>query len=378
MFQEYRIRKLIHPLPSKMFQFLEISTKLYFSLFWTTKICNKILNFIFVYSGFVWLIIGLGGLSILILFISCICCCCYRNTNKSNKKSKKPKRNAYDDYDGLPTDELTSEGEEEEELNIHGYSGDHSRSGSRKTTDYHQQTTPYTQRQLKQHPQNILRNKQKLQQGGSEQPLTYYVPAPQHKAIDRVANYSESGAESSFSDVDHQSRSVSAYGDSISRFSGDSSSRSSFARKPGDLAIQASLIYSRESKYVAGKVVMIDGIRSQLITSSSTSVSNKNVVELKCHVVILPLKKYALKTNWYPIKKERVKMDEYFKFKFKQLPVESKTSLRLRLYGRKSSMGRSHCLGECYVHMREIVTSRGGLTLWRQINKGAPEIVDIE
>lgn len=193
-----------------------------------------------------------------------------------------------------------------------------------------------------------------------------------------MANYSESGAESSFSDVDHQSRSVSAYGDSISRFSGDSSSRSSFARKPGDLAIQASLIYSRESKYVAGKVVMIDGIRSQLIASSSTSVSSKNVVELKCHVVILPLKKYALKTNWYPIKKERVKMDEYFKFKFKQLPVESKTSLRLRLYGRKSSMGRSHCLGECYVHMREIVTSRGGLTLWRQINKGAPEIVDIE
>lgn len=332
--------------------------------------------------------IGLGGLSLLILLTTCICCCCCRNkNNSSNKKSKKPKRNAYDKYDGLPTDELTSEGEEEEEeldaIHSYGGRGGPSRSGSKKTAEY-PQASPYAQRkhkQQQQHQPNILRNKQKSQRsggGGDQQPLTYYVPAPQHKAIDRVANYSESGAESSFSDVDHNSVSVSAYGDSVSRFSGDTVSRSSFARKPGDLAIQASLIYSRESKYVAGKVVMIDGIRSQLVASSNTSVNSKNVVELKCHVVVLPLKKYALKTNWYPIKKERVKMDEYFKFKFKQLPVENKTSLRLRLYGRKSSMGRSHCLGECYVHMREIVTSRGGLTLWRQINKGAPEIVDIE
>lgn len=210
---------------------------------------------------------------------------------------------------------------------------------------------------------------------------------PHHRAIDRAAQYNESGAESSLSDVaDHVSGSVSisAYGDMVSRTGSTGSRRtsgtsSSFTRKPGDLAIQASLIYSRDSKYVAGKVVMIDGIRAQLAAASASSgIDSKSLVEIKCHVVILPMKKYALKTNWYPIKKERVKMDEYFKFKFKEPPPERKTTLRLRLYGRKGTLGRSHCLGECYVNLREIVTSRGGLTLWRQVNKGVPEIVDLE
>jgi len=257
---------------------------------------------------------------LLLLFCLICCCCCCR---KGNKKQKR--KNAS--YDPLPRNDI------EEALEIDSFKG----SPSSKHFD-------------------------------NDNPVTYYMAPARHKAVDQVANYTESGAETSVSDIEGtDSVSISAYGDVMSTFSG-SSIRSNFSRNPNNLAIQTSLIYSRDGKYVAGKIVLIDGL-------GSGEFERQHLIELKCHVVVIPMKKYALKTNWYSIKKNRVKMDEYFKFKFKSLPSEGKTMLRFRLYGRRVSIGRSYCLGECYVNLREIVTSRGGLTIWRPITQGGPETI---
>ncbi|XP_066936288.1 uncharacterized protein [Clytia hemisphaerica] len=287
-----------------------------------------------------WIWASISGGAGLLVLITCICCCCCIR-NKMKKEKEKDTT-----YNRVPDEEIGSELEE--------------------LTDSFD--SRHSQKQKKRHPRS-----QKRDSSGKGDPLTYYVSAPHHRAVDRVAQYHESGAESSLSDYDRASESVSisAYGDAVSTHSSDSYGTNSFAKAPGNLAIQASLIYSRDSKYVAGKIVTIDGLRFDKSTM-------KPMIEIKCHVVILPLKKYALKTNWYHIQKNRIKMDEYFKFKFKQLPQETKTMLRFRLYGRRATVGRSHCLGECYVGLREIITSRGGLTLWRSITKGAPEIVDLE
>ena len=139
-----------------------------------------------------------------------------------------------------------------------------------------------------------------------------------------------------------------------------------------NLNVQCSLVYSREKRHVAGKIIQCDGL---------TFFGNKKPTHVRVHVVVLPIKKYALKTSWYQVPNDtdgRVKIGEYFKFVFKLPPSELKTILRVRLYGRKTkvgSLGRPSCMGECYVTLLEVINSKGGLTLWRALSRGIPEAI---
>lgn len=139
-----------------------------------------------------------------------------------------------------------------------------------------------------------------------------------------------------------------------------------------NLNVQCSLIYSRDMRHIAGKIIQCDGL---------TFFGNKKPTHVRVHAVVLPIKKYALKTSWYQIPNDgdgSVRIGEYFKFVFKLPPSELKTMLRIRLYGRKAkvgSLGRPSCMGECYVTLLEIINSKGGLTLWRTLSRGIPEAI---
>lgn len=210
-----------------------------------------------------------------------------------------------------------------------------------------------------------------------------------HSADDHQVKYisslRESSAENSFSDVEavvsggrsfygSSSGTLSAYGDT-GTVTGSMMSVASKASWNGsqvldhlDLNIQSSLIYSKDLRYVAGKITQVNGLRFGDATGES------HPSHVRVHVVILPVKKYALKTNWYSIPPNgRIKIGEYFKFLFKLPPSESKTMLRVRLYGRKSRvgmLGRPRCMGEMYVTLQEVVNARGGLTLSRGLSRG--------
>jgi len=188
--------------------------------------------------------------------------------------------------------------------------------------------------------------------------------------IANVSAVSESSAEVSISDIDGDDLPVSAYGDSLTFASIDQ--KSSWLTLNtiaiSNLHIQTSLIYSNQMRYVAGKIIQLDGLNSLNDTSP---------LQVKIHVVVLPIRKYALKTNWYDIQGKLVRINEYFKFKFKVRPTESITRFRLRAYGRKktigSYIGRAKCMGECYINLSEVVNARGGLTVWRLLTQGSTE-----
>ena len=192
----------------------------------------------------------------------------------------------------------------------------------------------------------------------------------QHRAVQSVAVYDESQAESSMSDFDYEEKSVSAYGDRASVISDNGSAWASASNAQATVSIQMSLIYSRDMKYVAGKVIQVDGLVFPQTAKAMTGI--------KVHIVVQPMKKYALKTNWYPLNDYNARLDEYFKFKFKDIPTEGNVMFRFRVYGRTKNFSRALCIGECYINLREIVTSRGGLTIWRPITKGAPEAVVVD
>lgn len=170
--------------------------------------------------------------------------------------------------------------------------------------------------------------------------------------------------------------SVSAYGDTASgagsmvSVTSKASWSTTFNSANLSLSIQSSLIYSKDMRYVAGKVIQADGLKFE---------SANHPTHVRVHVVVLPIKKYALKTNWYEIPTAgKVRIDEYFKFVFKLPPSELKTMFRLRLYGRKvkmGSLGRAMCIGECYITLLEIINARGGLTLWRTLSRGVPQAI---
>jgi len=188
-----------------------------------------------------------------------------------------------------------------------------------------------------------------------------------------VTNVNETSAEVAFSDIDIEiGGTVSAYGDTASMMS--VASKASWLTMDTvsnlNLSVQASLIYAHEMKYVAGKIIQIDGLSFG---------KHSPPTHARVHVVVLPVKKYALKTNWYEIKDDgKVRIEEYFKYVFKLPPSDTRTMFRIRVYGRKmkvGSLGKASCMGECYVNLMEIINSRGGLTVWRTLSRGIPHSI---
>lgn len=134
-----------------------------------------------------------------------------------------------------------------------------------------------------------------------------------------------------------------------------------------NLNIQASMIYSESDQYVAGKIVQVDGL----------DVAGKMCPShIRVHVVVLPDKKYAKKTKWVKVDDEsKVHIGEYFKYIFPLFSLSDAT-VRIRVYGRilrLGSIGRSFCMGECYVSLVEVCNSRAGLTINRKLIAGIKE-----
>ena len=171
----------------------------------------------------------------------------------------------------------------------------------------------------------------------------------------------EAAAEPSVSDTEPENPdtiSVSAYGD----IPGGSLVTNILSH--GTARLQVSIIYNRDKKYVAGKISQLDGIPTR---------DEKGPDQVKVHLVLLPTKKYVLKTRFYYVN-VKCKFDEYFKLKFRSEPDLEVTSLRFRVYGRRIKLGiagREKCLGETKVRLIEVVQSPGGVTLWRKmVSKG--------
>lgn len=187
-----------------------------------------------------------------------------------------------------------------------------------------------------------------------------------------VTNVNETTAEIACSDIDiEMSGTVSAYGDTASMVS--VASKASWLTMETvsnlNLSVQASLIYANEMKYVAGKIIQVEGL---------TFGKHAPPTHARIHVVVLPVKKYALKTNWYEISNDKVRIEEYFKYVFKLPPSDTRTMFRIRVYGRKmkvGTLGKASCMGECYINLMEIINSRGGLTVWRTLSRGIPQSI---
>lgn len=191
---------------------------------------------------------------------------------------------------------------------------------------------------------------------------------PKENRLPNVSKIEEFSAEISVSDIEGEDVTLTAYGDTMTVASMDSkySWLSLNTVTKMNLHVQCSLIYSKEMKYVAGKIIQLDGIN---IAESNSS------LQAKVHVVVLPAKKYALKTNWYDINRKaaKVQIGEYFKYQFRKKSLDFETIFRIRAYGRRNNigtLGRNKCMGECYINLKEIINSRGGLTLWRLLTRG--------
>ena len=124
--------------------------------------------------------------------------------------------------------------------------------------------------------------------------------------------------------------------------------------------LQLSLIINSEKNYLAGKITRIEGMPLP---------EDGGPNQVKIHIVLLPVKKYILKTKYHSISGS-VKMDEYFKMKFKTLPNIELSSIRYRLYCRRARYGmsgREKCLGELFVQLADVAKTRGGVTLLKEI-----------
>ena len=123
---------------------------------------------------------------------------------------------------------------------------------------------------------------------------------PKENRLPNVSKTEEFSAEISVSDIEGEDVTLTAYGDTMTVASMDSkySWLSLNTVTKMNLHVQCSLIYSKEMKYVAGKIIQLDGIN---IAESNSS------LQAKVHVVVLPAKKYALKTNWYDINRKAAK-----------------------------------------------------------------------
>ena len=169
----------------------------------------------------------------------------------------------------------------------------------------------------------------------------------------------EAYAETCVSDYDLEKESLSAYGD-LPNWQQSSLRADILATQSTSARIQISLIYNFEKKYIAGKITRINDVPSPL---------DGGPHQVKVHLVLLPMKKYVLKTKFHNIN-VNAKLDDYFKMKFKSPPDPNTTALRYRIYGRRLKFavpGREKCLGEVCVDLAEVAMSKGGVTLWKNI-----------
>lgn len=168
----------------------------------------------------------------------------------------------------------------------------------------------------------------------------------------------EGYTESCYSDVDSKvdDKSLAAYGDASNR----SSTASDILDDRPPVQIQLSLILNLERRYLAGKVTSIKEMPFP---------ADGGPNQVKVHVVLLPARKYILKTKYIDIE-GNAKADEYFKYKFKVTPDIELTTIRYRMYGRRFKfgiLGRERCIGETFVALSDVAKARGGLTLWGRI-----------
>ena len=128
--------------------------------------------------------------------------------------------------------------------------------------------------------------------------------------------------------------------------------------------VQTSIIYEKEKNYVAGKIIQVTDLMFD---------EKYSPMHLRVHVVVFPVKKCAIKTNWYEIRNDgKIKLDEYFKFVFNQTPSDKRGRLRIRVYVQSTAVGmygKPECIGETYVNLIEITTAGGGKTVWRPLSR---------
>ena len=169
----------------------------------------------------------------------------------------------------------------------------------------------------------------------------------------------EAYAETCMSDYDLEKESLSAYGD-VPNWQQSSLRGDILATQPTSARIQISLIFNFEKKYIAGKITRINDVPSPL---------DGGPHQVKVHLVLLPVKKYVLRTKFHNIN-VNTKLDDYFKMKFKSPPDPNTTALRYRIYGRRLKFGvpgREKCLGEVCIDLAEVAMSKGGITIWKNI-----------
>ena len=222
---------------------------------------------------------------------------------------------------------------------------------------------------------DIFQEKVGKKQGGSD------LDGIETRSIrSEVAVVKDVYAEVCQSDFDASSdrESLSAYGDTGWRKSDASLSRADtlktdFLGGVDSSRVQLSLIFNEEKRYLAGKIIKIEGI--PLPASNGPH-------QVKLHVVFLPSRKYIVKTRHYNVTATATTVNKYFKLKFRELPDPEKSAVRYRLYGRRVKLGISgqdKCIGEVCVELPEILSSRGGVTMWKTIvPKGMSRAIQYE
>ncbi|XP_065064848.1 uncharacterized protein LOC135691037 [Rhopilema esculentum] len=215
---------------------------------------------------------------------------------------------------------------------------------------------------------------------GKKQDRSYLDIAETRSIRSEVAVVKHVYAEVSQSDYDASSdrESLSAYGDLGWRKSDAGLSRADTLKTDilggvDSSRVQLSLILNEEKGYLAGKIIKIEGI--PLPASNGPH-------QVKLHVVFLPSRKYIVKSRYYNVTTTTTTVNKYFKLKFRELPDPEKSAVRYRLYGRRVKLGISgpdKCIGEACVELPEILSSRGGVTMWKTIvPKGMSKAIEYE
>ncbi|XP_002155244.2 uncharacterized protein LOC100199094 isoform X1 [Hydra vulgaris] len=179
----------------------------------------------------------------------------------------------------------------------------------------------------------LIQTDDELEKGKTQNKVDFSMSS----SIENVNYITESNADSATSEAESY-ETVSAYGDSLS-----------FQKHQLNESINIQIMFFLNTKhkniYVAGKVANVTNL-----------VSNMPKGQYKVHIVLLPIKRYIIKTKWYDVKKTIAVIDEYFKFIFQTNPDLKKSTLRVRVYSRhnKHAFKSESCVGECFIKLSEI------------------------